>query len=119
MAFPDDLGGLYTDAEIDPSKEEAKAEATEAETEYATDPQIKKILKEVLPNLSKLQNIPIEKLQQKILDNYKTGSLTELTKAQANGVIDAGVKKIAELEGEKTDSEDEALLDDQPTTTNP
>ena len=108
IAFPEELGNKY---DIDEMPRETTEQPVKSEPQFATEAQVKKLLKQVFPGLARLQNTTEESLQQKICDTFKVSGITELTLAQAQKTINEGLKKIEELEqaqSEQADVEAEA-----------
>lgn len=108
-AFPEQLGSFYDEAEMPP----VEAVKVEPKEEFITDPQLKKILKEILPKLSELQGRTIENLQTAICETFKKSNLTELTKTEAQKVIQSALEKITELESSQSQEAESPLVEGQ------
>lgn len=105
-AFPDELSGAYSEEELPPTTTTVEATAKTPEIDYISDAQLKKLLKDVLPSLAQIKAITVEDLQSQICERWKVGTITELSKQQANSTIEKGLAKIKEIqEGLSSDSE--------------
>lgn len=120
MAFPDDLGGLYTDAEIDPEQEVEGGVDIEATVADPSDIKQQQRINILVGEVADLMGKDKEELKPGLYKQWRIESSKELTNGAAKTAIEQLLHLKSKLENKPAnETVDSELFDDKKPTTNP